>query len=79
MEIIKGDEGKCSGEIAPKDMQRGTRVLGRTNDVHHQGVKGKGWGDVDLNNDQGVMMDCGMALKVMERTDQKGGCSKSGV
>ena len=54
-----------------------TGVLGRTNNVHHLGVKGKGWGDVDLNDDQGVVMDFRTPLEIMKRTNKERGSSKS--
>ena len=34
---------------------------------------------MNLNDNQGVMMNCRVPLKVMERTNKKGGCSKTGV
>ena len=79
LEIVKSDEGKSSWEIPPKDVERRTRVLGRMNDMHHRGVEGKGWRDMDLNNDQGVMVNCRAPLEVVECTNKERGSSKTGV
>ena len=35
LEIVKSNEGKSSWEVPPKDVERRTRVVGRTNDMHH--------------------------------------------
>ena len=51
MKIIESDEGKSGQKIPPKDMNGRTGVLGRTNNVHHWGVKREGGGDVDLDDD----------------------------
>ena len=79
LKIVESDEGKSIWEVPPTNMKRRTRVLGGTNDMHHRGVKRKGWRDMDLNDDQGVMVNCRTPLKVMERTNKKRGCSKTGV
>ena len=47
--------------------------------MHHWGVKRKGWGDIDLNDDQGVMMDSGAPLKIMECAKEERRCSKTSV
>ena len=49
LEIIEGDKRKSGWEVPPKNMNGGTGVLGRANDVHHRGVKGEGRGNVDLD------------------------------
>ena len=49
LEIIEGDKRKSGWEIPPKDMNGGTGVLRRANDVHHRGVKGESRGNVDLD------------------------------
>ena len=51
LQIVESDEGESSRKIPPKDMNGGARVLRRANDMHHRGVEGKGWGNMDLNND----------------------------
>ena len=79
MQIIESDERKSSGEVPPEDMNGRARVLGRTNDVHHWGVEREGRGDVDLNQDQGVVMDSGTPLKIVECTNQERGSSKACV
>ena len=79
MKIIESDEGKSSWEIPPKNMERRARVLGGTNDMHHWGVKREGWGNVNLNYNQGIMMYLRTPLKVVERTDEKGGSGETGV
>ena len=79
MQIIESDEGESSREVPPKDMNGRAGVLRGTNDMHHQGVKGKGWGDMYLNDDQGVVMDFGAPLKVMERTNRERGRSKTSI
>ena len=60
-------------------MKRGARVLGGVNNVHHRGVKREGRGNMNLNNDQGVVMNFRTPLKVMECTNKERGCSKTGV
>ena len=57
LQIIKRDEGEGSWKIPPKDVNGGAGVLRRLNDVHHRGVKGKGRGDMNLNDDQGIVVD----------------------
>ena len=79
MKIVESDEGKSGQKVPPKDMNRRTRVLGRTNDMHHRGVKGKGGGDVDLNDNQRVMMDLRTPLKIMKCTNKERGSSKTCV
>ena len=44
-----------------------------------RGVEGKGWRDMNLNNDQGVMVNCRAPLKVVERTNKERGSSETGV
>ena len=79
MQVIESDEGESCREIPPKDMKRRARVLRGMNDMHHRGVKTEGWRNMNLNYDQGVMMDGRTPLKVVERTDQERGCSEAGV
>ena len=50
LKIIESDEGEGGRKIPPKDMNGRTGVLGGTNNVHHWGVKRKGGGDVDLDD-----------------------------
>ena len=57
LQIIKRDKREGSRKILPKDMNGGAGVLRRSNDMHHRGVKGKGRGDVNLNNNQGIVVD----------------------
>ena len=66
MKIVESDEGKGIRKIPPKDMNGGARVLRGVNDMHYWGVERKGWGDMDLNNDQGVVMDLRTPLKIMK-------------
>ena len=79
MKIIESDEGKSSWEIPPENMERRARVLGGANNMHHRGVKREGWGNVNLNYNQGIVMYFRTPLKVMERTNKERGCSKTGV
>ena len=79
LQIIEGNEGEGGREIPPKNMKRGARVLGRANDMHHQGVKREGWRNVNLDYNQGVMMHLRTPLKVVECTNKKGGSGKTGV
>ena len=79
MQVIEGDERKSSREIPPKDMNGGAGVLRGVNDMYHRGVKRKGWGNMNLNNDQGVMMNFRAPLKVMKRTNKERGCSEASV
>ena len=79
MKIVESNEGKSGWEVPPKDMKRRARVLGRANNMHHQGVKRKGWGDMNLDYDQRVVMDCRAPLKIMERTNEKRGHSEAGI
>ena len=79
LQIVESDERESSGEIPPKNMNGGARVLRGTNNMHHWGVEGKGWGNMNLNNDQGVMMNFGAPLKVMKRTNKERGCSETCV
>ena len=50
MKIAESNEGKSGWKIPPKNMDGRAGVLGRANDVHHWSVKGKGGGDVNLND-----------------------------
>ena len=79
LKIVESDEGESGWKVPPKNVNGGARVLGRTDDMHHRGIKGKGWRDMYLNNDQGVVMDLRAPLKVMERTNEERGCSKTSV
>ena len=79
MKIVESDEGKSSWEIPPKNMEGGARVLGRANDMHHQGVRREGWRNVNLDYNPGVMMHLRTPLKVVECTNKKGGSGKTGV
>ena len=79
MQIIEGDERESSREIPPKDVNGGAGVLRGANNMHHWGVKRKGWRDMYLNDDQGVMMDLRAPLKVMEHTNKERGRSKTGI
>ena len=75
LQIVESDEGKGSRKIPPKDVNGGARVLRGANDMHHWGVERKGWGDVNLNNDQGVVMNLRTPLKVMKRANkERGSC-----
>ena len=79
LQIFVSDEGKSSRKIPPKDMNGRARVLRGANDMHYRGVERKGWGDVNLNNNQGVMMNFRTPLKVMKRTNEERGSSESCV
>ena len=79
LQIVESDERKGSRKIPPKDVNGGARVLRGANDMHHWGVEGKGWGNMDLNNDQGEMMNFRAPLKVMKRTNKERGCSETSV
>ena len=76
-QIVESDKGESSREISPKNMNGGTGVLRGTDDVHHRGVKGEGWRNMYLNDDQRVVMNFGSPLKVVERTNKKGGSSET--
>ena len=41
LKIVKSNKGESSWEVPPKNMKRGARVLGRTNNMHHQVLKEK--------------------------------------
>ena len=43
LQMIESDDWESGREIPPEDMNQGAGVLGRTNDVHYQSVKGEGW------------------------------------
>ena len=79
MKIVESDERKSGWKIPPKNMDGRARVLGRANDVHHRGVKGKGGGNVDLNYNQRVMMDLRAPLKIMKCTNKERGSSEACV
>ena len=79
LQIVESDEGESSRKIPPKDMNGGARVLRGANDVHHRGVERKGWGNVNLNNNQGVMVNFRTPLKVMKRTNEERGSSETCV
>ena len=79
MEIVEGDEGKSGWKVPPKNMKRRARVLGGANNLHHQGVEREGWGNMNLNYDQGVMMDSRTPLKIMKRTNEERRGSKTCV
>ena len=79
LKIVESDERKSGRKVPPKNVNRRTRVLGRANNVHHWGVKGKGGGDVDLNNNQRVVMDFRTPLKIMKCTNEERGSSKACV
>ena len=42
-------------------------------------LEGKSGRDVNLNDNQGITMKDGMPLKVVEGTEEKGGCSETSV
>ena len=79
LQIVESDEGESSRKIPPKDMDGGARVLRGANDMHYRGVERKGWGNVNLNNNQGVMVNFGTPLKVMKRTNEERGSSETCV
>ena len=79
MQIIESDEGESGRKIPPKDMNGRAGVLGRTNDVYYWKVEREGWGDVNLNYNQRVMVYFGTPLKVMERADEEGRGSETCV
>ena len=79
LQIVESDERESSRKIPPKNMNGGARVLRGTNDMHRRGVEGKGWENMDLNNDQGVMMNFRAPLKVVKRTNKERGCSETSV
>ena len=79
LKVIKSDERESGWEIPPKNMNGGARVLGGANNIHHWGVEREGWRNVNLNYNQGVVMHLRAPLKVVERTNKKGGSSKTGV
>ena len=71
LQVVESNEGKSGRKIPPKDVNRRARVLGGVNNMHHWGVEGKGRGDMNLDYDQGVVMDSGTPLKVMECTKEE--------
>ena len=79
LKIVESNEGKSVWKVPPKNMNGRTRVLGRANDVHHRGVKGKGGGNVDLDDDQRVVMDLRTPLKIMKCTNEERRSSKTCV
>ena len=79
MKIVESDEGKSGWKIPPKNVDRRAGVLGRANDVHHRGVKGKGGGNVNLNDNQRVMMNLRTPLKIMKCTNEERGSSETCV
>ena len=79
LQIIESDDGESGREVPPEDVNRRAGVLGRTNDVHYWSVKGEGWRNVNLYDNQGVVMDSGMPLKVMKGTDEEQRSSEYGV
>ena len=78
MEIVS-DDRKSGWKIPPKNTKGRTRVLGRMNNMHHWAVEGEGWGNVNLDYDQRVVMDGRTPLKIMERTNKKRRCSKPSI
>ena len=76
LKIIQSDERKSHREIPPEDVNGRARVLGGSNDMNDGILKGKGRGNVDMNNDQGVAVKSGAPLKVMKCTKEKGGAVK---
>ena len=79
LQVIKGDNGKSSREIPPKDVNGGAGVLRRMNDVYYWKVERESWGDVNLNDNQGIMVYFRTPLKVMESTDEEGRGSETRV
>ena len=71
MKIVESDERKSGWEIPPKNMKGRARVLGGANNMHYWSVEREGWGNMDLNYDQGVMMDSRTPLKIMKRTNKE--------
>ena len=47
--------------------------------MHHRGVKREGWGDMNLNYNQGKTVKAGSPLKVMESTNEERGRSETSV
>ena len=79
LQIVESDERESSRKVPPKNMNGGARVLRGANDVHYWGVERKGWGNVNLDNDQGIVMNFRTPLEVMKRTNEEGGSSESCV
>ena len=79
LQIIKSVKREGSRKIPPEDVDGGAGVLGRANDMHHWGVKGEGRRNMNLNQDQGEMMDRRAPLKVVEHTDEERRPSKTSV
>ena len=79
MQIVESNEGEGSRKIPPKDVNGRAGVLGRTNNVYYWKVEREGWGDVNLNYNQRVMVHFRTPLKVMERTDEEGRSSETCV
>ena len=79
LQVIESDDWKSGWKIPPKDVNRRAGVLGGTNDMHYRSVEREGGRDVNLYNDQGVMVNSGTPLKVVESTDEKRRSSKSGI
>ena len=79
MEVVESDQGKSGWKVPPKDMKRRARVLGGANDMHHRGVEREGGGNMNLNYDQGVIMDSRTPLKIMKCTDKERGSSETCV
>ena len=79
LQIVESDEGKGSREVPPKDMNGGARVLRGANDMHHRGVERKGWGNMNLDDNQGIVMNFRTPLKVMKCTNKERGSSETCV
>ena len=79
LQIIESDKGESGWKIPPKNMNGGAGVLGGTNDMHYWSVKGEGWRNMYLNDDQRVVMNFRPPLKVVERTDEERGSGETCV
>ena len=53
--------------------------MGRMNNVHHWGVKGKGRRDMNLDYYQRETVEIGAPLKIVKGTNKKRGCSETSV
>ena len=77
LEVVESDEGESGWKIPPKNMERRARILGGVNNMNRRGVEREGGGNMNLNYDQGVMMDSRTPLKIMECTNKERGSSET--
>ena len=70
LQVVESCRREGCREIPPKNVNGRAGILRRAHDMHYRGVKGEGWGDMNLDYNQRETVKVGPPLKVMESTDE---------